>query len=74
MFAPNPVKNDAPSDPLLRIPILYIALLRLLERFSVVTVFAAPMNVTLPFRSVKLPPLNVSVVPPNVVPEVVEEH
>jgi hypothetical protein len=74
MFAPNPVKNDAPSDPLLRIAILYIALLRLLESVNVVTVFAAPRNVTVPFRSVKLAPLNVSVVPANVQAAVTEAH
>ncbi len=74
MFVPNPVKNDVSSEPLLRIPMLYIALLRLLERFSVVTVFDVPVNVMFPFRRVKLPPLNVRVVPANVAAAVVEAH
>ena len=74
MFVPNPVKNDVSSEPLLRIPILYIALFLFDERFSVVTVFDVPVNVTFPFRSVKLLPLNVSVVPANVAAAVVEAH
>jgi hypothetical protein len=74
MFAPNPVKNDVASDPLLRIAILYIALLRAVVMFSVATVFAVPVKVIVPFRSVKLPPLNVSVVPANVAAMVLPEH